>query len=105
MSRSNRILASLDILVNGPPPPPISLIPLSRARLCVDDTCALVFSSDEIRACPACGSDSVPVSTLAEMTTAQVVEFRRLLSIRAREAFLRRFPVAFPSAAGEVERG
>jgi len=84
------IVAALDVLVNGPPMPPISSIPLSRARLCAEHDCSLVFSADDARACPACGADSVSVATLANVTSARVLEFRRRLAARGREALLLR---------------
>lgn len=85
-----RIVTALDVLVNGPPPVPISSIPLSRARLCAEDDCSLVFSADDARACPACGSDSVSVATLAQTTSANVLEFRRGLAARGRAALVER---------------
>jgi len=78
------IVAALDVLVNGPTPPPISSIPLSRARLCAEHNCSLVFSADDARACPACGSDSVSMDTLAKVTSARVLEFRRRLAASGR---------------------
>lgn len=93
------IVAALDVLVNGPTPPPISSIPLSRARLCAEHNCSLVFSADDARACPACGSDSVSVATLASVTSARVLEFRRGLAIRGREMLLRKLArETFPAA-------
>jgi len=96
VSRSDRIVTALEVLVNGPPPVPVSSIPLSRARLCAERECSMVFSSDDSRACPACGSDSVSVATLAQTTSANVLEFRRLLSIRGREALLHRIARQHP---------
>lgn len=91
MPNLERILSALDVLVHGMPPPPVSVIPLSRAQLCVEPDCSAVFSGAEARSCPACGSESVPVWRPTEMlSSGRVVEFRRSLSQRGREAFLER---------------
>lgn len=81
---ATRILQALDVLVNGPAPPPPSLIPIERARICAERECSLVFSSDDARACPACGSDSVSMDTLAKVTSARVLEFRERLAASGR---------------------
>lgn len=89
---ASRILLALDILVNGPAPPgppPPSLIPLSRARLCVEPDCALVSSIEEAQRCPACGSESVALDVMTRQRDGRVLAFRRRLAQRARASFLR----------------
>lgn len=89
MSRSERIVAAISVLVDGPPPPPISVIPLSRAHVCVEAGCSAVFDLGEARACPVCGSESVEVERPG-VRPGKVIEFRRFLAQRGREEMERR---------------
>lgn len=86
MSRSERIVAALDVLVHGLPPPPIPIIPLSRAQLCVEPRCEAMFSGTDARACPVCGSESVEVSPQVGVVQGRVLAFRLELSMRGRVA-------------------
>ncbi len=75
-----QIVRALRKLAKPGPHVPMNLIPLSRAFVCVESTCEMVWHADEAQRCPACGSDGIPLS-LRESPKAQAA--RRAVLLRA----------------------
>ena len=85
----SRILRAVEAFLNPPAPPPLNLIPATRAEVCVEPTCESVFDAGESARCPACGSESTSLVAVMKRVPAPVLEFRRQLARRARVSFLR----------------
>jgi hypothetical protein len=80
-----QIVRALRQICKAAPHVPMNLIPLSRAHVCVESTCEMVWHADEARRCPACGSDGVPLA-LRESPKAQAARRAVLLRAAARMA-------------------